>query len=233
MKIVSVVFDYCGDKKYSMMAKVLKVSIEKNCPGAEFELIKLPPPRYRTKRCFTSNTVKLAEWSRVMNETNDNVIFIDCDMMVLNDLHSAFNSDFDIGFTKRNKSRIPYNGGVVFVKNTQAARDFIMLWKQINDKMYKDYSFHKPWRDRYAGMNQAAFGCLLETGNHGAKIHKYKTLEWNAVDCDYSSINNKTVFIHYKSKLRKMVLREIAVKQGYEKVVKLWNEMYAMEVPGI
>jgi hypothetical protein len=229
MKIISVYFDYDGDKKYSIMAKVLEESVKKNCPSADFELIKLQQPRYRTKRCFTSNTVKLAEWLRVMSETNDNVIFMDCDMLVLNDLHNAFNSDFDIGYTKRNHSRIPYNGGVVFVKNTEKAHNFIALWKEINDKMYKDYSFHRKWRDKYAGMNQAAFGYIMEKCKFDAKLKVFECSEWNVCREDWGNVKEEiTKIVHIKSGLRRTVFGARHPDSRLQKVVKLWFG-YAVE----
>lgn len=229
MKIVSVQFDYPGQNRYDKLAQVLTYSIKKNCPNADFELIKLKAPDIKKKiksKSFASNTLKLEYWLKALKETTDNIIFIDCDMLVLGDLSSAFLSDFDIGYTKRTSSRIPYNGGVVFVKNTPQAIEFIELWNKINKKMYNDYSIHRPWRDKYAGMNQAAFGYVLEKEKYNAKLKSFPCAEWNACVEDWVKINDNTKIVHVKGGLRRAVIGQ-RPGNGYQyrRAILLWNNL--------
>src|SRR4030042_1692845 len=101
MKIISVQFDYPGSKHYDILARVLEYSIKKNCPGAEFKLIRIAAPEsWRTKKCFASNTVKLEKWVEEMESTDDDLIFLDCDMVVLKDVRDVFRiPEYDVALT--------------------------------------------------------------------------------------------------------------------------------------
>lgn len=227
MKIVSVVFDYpTHSHKYSKMAKVWEYSIKKVMPDVTVELIKIDPPHWEVKKSYTSNTVKLDLWYKSLEATNENIIFMDCDMFVLGEMESAFDNDFDIGYTKRTKCRIPYNGGVVFCKNTNAAKDFILLWKEINYKMFKDPKFHRHWHDKYAGMNQSAFGYILEKCNFKAKLKEFPCKIYNACCEDWLGINQETTkAVHVKSRLRRDVFDSCMSQTRYRKAVTMWYRL--------
>jgi hypothetical protein len=227
LKIVSVVFDYGYDNRYSVLSQVLSYSIKKNCPEAQFKLIKIDPPVLKKGhkfKSFCSNTVKLKLWLEELKNTEDDVVFLDCDMLVLKDISSAFNSEFDIGYTKRTKAAMPYNGGVVFIKNNKKAIEFIELWDRINDKMYNDYNFHAPWRDKYAGMNQAAFGYIMEKEKFDAKLKQFPCAEWNACVEDWPSINGTTKIIHVKGGLRRAIFNSrLPEEYRYSRAIIIWN----------
>jgi hypothetical protein len=173
------------------------------------------------------NSVKLRHWVMHLERTNDNVIFADCDMLCLRDASHAFKFNFDVAYTARTiVNRIPMNGGIMFATPNENSRKFFRNMLIVNDLMLGDVRFHNQWRRKYAGMNQSAFGCVLETRSKGIKIHKFRTLEWNAVDCDWGNVNHRTVFVHYKSKLRKMVLNEIKRNPTHMKVIRLWDQYY-------
>jgi hypothetical protein len=230
MTIFTVQFNYSNRSNYSLLLNVFRKSIKLYMPKVKFIEVCIPAPENKTNRDlnFMYNGVKLRHWVDFLEQTKENVIFADCDMMAIRSAEHAFNLPFDIAYTARTKvKRIPMNGGIMMARPTAGAKRFFREMLKVNDRMLYDLQLHHKWRCRYAGMNQAAFGCVYETGNHGAKIHKYKTIEWNAVDCDYQYINGKTVFVHYKSKLRKMVLKERKTKLEYQNVVNLWNEMNA------
>ncbi len=229
MKIVSVQFDYHGLGRYEKLAKVFEHSVKKNCPSADFELLKVKPPEIKRKirsKSFASNTLKLKLWLEVLKNTDDDVVFMDCDMIILKDISDAFKNHFDIGYTKRTGSRIPYNGGVVFVKNTPAAINFVELWKKINDKMYDDYTFHHKYRNKYAGMNQAAFGYIMENGGYKAKLKPFRCDIWNSCVENWPKINEDTKIIHVKGTLRRTVLMNSSINSSrYRKAVILWRNL--------
>jgi hypothetical protein len=66
---------------------------------------------------------------------------------------------------------------------------------------------------------------MFQKGKHGAKVHQYKTRFWNAVDCDWAYINENTVFVHYKSKLRRIVLSGKPGDGRHKKPSELWLAM--------
>jgi hypothetical protein len=246
MKIIAVQFDYDGSKKYDKLARVFEHSAKKNCPQAAVEMLRIKAPAHGAeglkgvKRCFTSNTVKLRLWLDKIKETTEDVIFMDCDMLVLHDLGIAFSEPFDIGLTKRNNPAIPYNGGVVFVRNTPAAIKFLERWTIINDAMFNctDQNgvpdrgvFHTRWRNKYAGMNQAALGYILEKETHEAKLKNFPCAIWNICREDWPRIDNKSMVIHVKSNLRTAVIDRRCIssaKRAYGKAIELWD-YYAQE----
>lgn len=228
MEIVTVQFNYPGRPDYNLLLQVFKESVNTYMPKVKFIEFKIDPPPNKTNRPlnFNYNDVKLKIWRDYMLKTKDNVIFADCDMMMVQSAKHAFDIDFDVAFTARTiVKRIPMNGGIFMARPTNAARKFLDEWYKINHKMLHDVSFHHQWRRRYAGMNQSAFGYLYENGRAGAKVHKYITREWNAVDCDWHHINKKTVFVHYKSKLRKLVLKNVTPQGSYKIAMNLWYNM--------
>ena len=106
MTIISVYFNFGTDKRYTTLADVFKYSVEKNCPGVELKMIKIENAHKKPgiKTGMISNTLKIAEWDRLVNEIDDDIILMDCDMVVLSDLKHVFSQyKFDIAITKRIK----------------------------------------------------------------------------------------------------------------------------------
>ena len=228
MKIVTVQFNYPGRPDYKKLLEVFKFSVKYHMPNVEFLEIKIPPPVNKTGRPlnYNYNDVKLKIWLDILEKSTDNIIFADCDMMAVKSAEHAFNIDFDVAYTQRTiVNRIPMNGGIIFAKPTEKAKAFFRRWYQVNNTMLHNKGFHREWSRRWAGMNQAAFGYLHEKEKNIAKLHQYKTRYWNAVDCDWNFINGNTVFIHYKSKLRRIVLSGRPGDGKYQKAAALWYEM--------
>jgi hypothetical protein len=158
-------FDYGMNVVYDNLLKVFEYSVRKHMPDVKFVVYKEKEPQItHTKKAFTSNNYKLEKWLQAFGTEadDDEIIFMDCDMLVLQDLATAFKEMFDIGYTRRTAAKMPYNGGVVFARNTPEAKLFVQLWQYIDGIMYRNETFHVPYRNKYAGMNQAAFGFMKE-----------------------------------------------------------------------
>ncbi len=225
MQIVTVQFNYPDRSNYKTLLDVFKYSCKKYMPKTKFNSIRIEAPENKTGRAlnFNYNTVKLKKWVEFLESTNDNVILVDCDMIALRSAEYAFKYNFDIAYTERTRiKRIPNNGGIIFVRPNERSRNFFREMLRINIKMLHSEKFHQQWRSKYAGMNQAAFGYMLERYKGEIKLHKFKTIEFNAVDCDWPNVDGKTVFIHCKSKLRKIILKENNGRPEYNKVANLW-----------
>jgi len=225
MTFIAVSFDYgATNTTYARLMKVFKKSVEVNCPGAVVKDIYIEAPRNITyKRGFASNTAKLAKWLEAMYEIEDeHLIFIDCDMMVLKEIKDIFNQDFDIACTKRSNSPYKYNGGVVFAKNNERSKAFMKLWLDINNKMLNDFKFHSPWRDKYAGMNQAAFGYIMEKCKYDAKLIEVPCSIWNLCNEDWVRYNDSTRIVHIKGQLRKGCLGLCRTPAHIGRLVELW-----------
>lgn len=225
MKFCTVQFNYSGGPDYGLLLDILLKSIDHHMPGVHTEVIKITPPRRDISKAYNLkyNTEKLQAWYDYLGRAEDDVIFLDCDMVMNYPVWDAFEPDFDVGYTARTKiNRIPMNGGVMLAKNTALARSWYREMLTTNIKMYADEEFHNKWRRRYAGMNQSAFGYMKEASEHPAKLHAYQTIDWNAVDCDWPYIHEKTRFVHIKSSLRKHILKLREPFGNFEKAMKIW-----------
>lgn len=229
MVIVTVQFEYDNNKRYERLLNTFCKSINKNNPDVKIEkiLIKAPKPRDSENKFLISNTKKLECWYNYLKTTTEEkIIFADCDMLNLKKIECDL--DFDIGITKRDNCVLPYNGGIVFVKNNDNGKKFIELWNYVNNKMYYEWrDIHAQYRLKYGGMNQAALGYLLEKMDHGAKIKFLPCLTYNACDDNWKFINPKTIFVHIKGKLRRAVLskaRHVNCQPAIYEIMKLWKE---------
>lgn len=218
MRLVTVQFNYAKNMyrpDYAKLLEVFEKSIRRHMPRVEIRSVKVDPPNHlgAVKIPFLSNTYKLQIWAREIEQAvadGVEVCLADCDMLCTGDCRSVFDRDFDIAYTARDDhTNIPVNGGILFVKPTDASVRFFRKWAEIDDMMYKDWAFHQNWRVKYAGMNQASFGYLLEKSAEvpGVKLIDLPTTTYNAVNTDWARLHSGTVFIHVKSQLRKMVLK--------------------------
>lgn len=228
IKIVTVQYDNTFKKLFS----VYKKSIELNIPDAELIDIHVPfPENTMGRNCFCHhNHAKLLKWVEYMETCQDNVIFTDADMLALRDPVEIWDADFDICYTERthtNTSRkIPLNGGVVFVKPTEKAREFLRLWAQIDGQMYNDAEFHAKYIRKYVGMNQASLGYLIEHPElYTAKLLPVHTRKYNAVECDWRYIDNTTAFVHIKSSLRAKILTGKIPIGHFKTAMIKWKEI--------
>lgn len=206
--IVTVQFNHEGCHDFTTLLDVFRSSVLRLMRAAEYDEYRIaaPDPDEGKSRHFKDNSVKLRIWNDHMKKTKRPVIFCDCDMVCLRPAFHAFKVPFDVGVTFRNHVGDPImNGGIVMARPTQAARDFFQRWLDVNDEMYADESLRAEYKDRWCGMNQAAFGKLYSEPPV-AKVHEFATREWNAVDSDWGNIDSETVFLHVKGKLRKLVL---------------------------
>lgn len=240
MKIVTVQFQYPDFYDFGLLRDVFRKSCEIHNPEMEFVNIEIPPPKKINgkARNFKYNSVKLEIWRDYMLKATEPTIFADCDMMATLPAKSAFDIPFDVAFTARTRvHRIPMNGGIIFANPNEPARQFFKKWLEVNNQMLKDEKFHHVWRCKYAGMNQAAFGYvhqeLILKNKLKVNLHEYKTINWNAVDCDWANVNGQTHFVHYKSRLRKLVLRRQPAPHEYAFVMNEWYKVCAMVKPDI
>jgi len=230
MTFIIVAFDY-HDTEYIRMGYVLQKSIRQNCPGAQIiyhrcEAPLVPEDERKLKR-FGENAEKLRIWVSLLEECEDNeIVLIDSDTMVLQDVSEVFKNEFDVGCTVRTrKSRIKYNGGVMFVKKNERSLKFFRKFRDIDDMMYEDRKFHEEWRAKYSGMNQAAFGWMIENYKEPVAIMEFPCAEYNALSDDWKYfVPGFTKIVHLKSKLREIILSDFETKIFYN-IKKIWREI--------
>jgi len=193
MKAVTVSFDR-GRNMFKDLLKAFTNSWRMNA-YIHLEIHYTKPPRQQARSyTFDANHFKLARW---IDGIERDTILVDSDMICQKDISRGFDLVDHIGVCQR-RGPMPYNGGVIFVKNTRKAREFMNKWLEIDAKMLADPAFHKPWHHKYAGMNQSSFGYLLENG-----YQDYVTVmpeEFN--HCEPWDNWEKANMIHMKGKLR-------------------------------
>lgn len=235
MTIVTVQFDQDGRDEFKRLMDVFRSSIERNMPEAklvELTVPKVPDKEHGKSYKMTSNTEKLDVWCDFMETCEDNVIFADCDMLMLRDASHAFDVPFDVAYTRRTVvTNIPVNAGIIMARPTEKARGFFRKWRDVNRAMYEENGkWCKEWQAKYPGMNQAALGYMLDTGDYDADLHVYLTRQWNAVECDWMHIDSDTVFVHIKSALRCVLQHKKPYKPIY-RPMELWYEEAGIDMP--
>ena len=235
MKFVTSHFSFgtgrLGD--YDRLFEVFKKSVEMNSPHEIVELqVTIGHQKGGHTESVTANHYKMVAWNKYIQEVDDDCILIDCDMMILHDMAEAFEKfDFDVAITKRNTASIPYNGGVVFVRNTKQAKNFIKLWYECDQQLYNDRRLHARYRHKYKGMNQAALGYLLEEKRHQSKLIELPCSIYNAVEQDWKHLDPEQVYaVHCKAGLKRAVLSSDEVRHlpdEYQIPAQIWRDIEA------
>lgn len=231
INIVTVYFENHAGEEYKRLYDVFKKSVEKYSDTVNLISIKLPKVEKRKTKPFklTSNTEKLKVWVRYAETMDTNTIFTDCDMLMTNPVDDIFKKDFDIAYTIRSneegKEHPKINGGVIFAKPTEQSRQYFRTLLDVNMKMYENEKLHEKWRTLYPGMNQSAMGYIIEKNIFDGKLMKLITKKYNAVDCDWSNMDGSEIFVHYKSKLKNLVLNHYPPLKGYDVAMKAWYEV--------
>lgn len=192
---------YFGHRDFARMLGALQVSVSENTPF-DLTVHNIKYTKVRAPAKLSTNTAKLRKWVDIVVNSEDPLILLDCDTLVLKDVSHVFDKKFDIAYTHRsNGVRLPLNGGVLFVRPSEKVKDFFRKWMWINDKMIHDKVFHLPWKRKYEGINQASFGRMLES-DHGLNVISVPCAKYNACDVvDWEDITGAHV-LHIKSELR-------------------------------
>lgn len=215
MQAVTVHFDRPGKNDYGILLEAFCRSWEQNA-RIPLHIYQITAPQESRKYYgFSANHAKLKEW---VKRLNGDTILIDADMLCLQDISDGFKKINHIGITERD-GKIPYNGGVVFVKDTPEAKEFMSKWLEIDDRMLTDSEFHKPYHEKYAGQNQASLGWMLENGYEDMVAVLPKTYNL----CEPWSDRQDAKMIHMKGALRRNVFRNHPRKE-LEPIVELWKE---------
>lgn len=67
---------------------------------------------------------------------------------------------------------------------------------------WMDKELHELYRKKYAGMNQTAFGWMLENYEKEIKIVSANCAEWNLYSEHWKDINDYSRILHIKGRLR-------------------------------
>ena len=220
------------DAIYRKLAHVLNYTARKHCPEWVVNVEKLTPPPYTSgmgNHSHVWNTQKLEFWRRQTETAPDGarLLLIDGDMLIQKPLDDIWSHDFDLAYTIRNGgTRLPLNGGVVFLRVSDATRAFMQAWWDVNIRFLRRPLEHRNWRLKYAGINQASFGYMLEKGHPVKKVEKLLCSEWNLCEWERHDPNGARI-IHVKSTLRRALFKFFPVPRGgtnVVRIIKIWLE---------
>jgi hypothetical protein len=208
---------------FAMMLKAFEASVWHN---SKIPLtIITTSPNYNAKKLYrskiNSNSQKLNIFNDIVQNATEDIILMDCDMILQNDISEVFDLVNDLGYTVADYPRnVPFNGGVLVVKNTEKAKSDFKLLTEINNLMINDSEFHEKYRSRFAGINQAAMGFLISNGDV-----TWSKLPMSIYNMAENWHNIKASAIHYKGRLQKAVFSN-TIKPYPELVTLWWNYYY-------
>lgn len=206
---------------YERHARVLEHSARKSAGrGWAIEVVKIAQaPNMLARRggggssTYSYNTYKLQDWNRVVQAApeGERLLVCDADLMVLGELGSAWSSPFDVAITVKRSplATRPINAGVVFLRINDRSRAWFRAWLDWNMRLFQDAKLHALYWQRYAGMNQAALGALLENGGYDlAQLLELPCEQWNCESETWDTFNPAAPprIVHVKGGLRRGVM---------------------------
>lgn len=223
-------------EEFRRMARALEYSALRHAPAWRLEIHAVPPATgYRSTLgvpAHEHNSAKLDRWRDVIRTAadGDRVLLLDVDTMITGPLDVVWDSPFDLAYTVC-ADRLPLNAGVVFVRVSDRTRGFLEQWAAVNRSFLADAAALRPWRIRYAGINQAALGFMLERAGHGCTISKLPGAIWNCEDSTWRHYDpTRTRIVHLKSDLRRAIFRGLAARPELRAIVAEWRALEAAAV---
>lgn len=223
------------DGQYDRLARVLAYTARQQCQGWDVRIDRIVPdiPAPCTGNpSHAWNTSKLDWWADVADACPDGtpLVLMDADMAILRPLDPIWEPSFDLAYTIRDPktSRLPFNGGLVAIRVSPKTKAAIRRWQVVNDAMCREGTDHAVWHKKYAGMNQASFGSLIEgDGFVGLSVRQLPCQEWNC--CEWSNFAENTRVLHVKSRLRRAVFGSAPPQYGRGDLSPLVREWHALE----
>lgn len=136
------------------------------------ELKEMPDKKFPSQQ--KSSTKKMFFWNEIIKDLDEKeqYAFMDCDIVVLGDVSSAFENEFDIAFTYRSpNSKYRLNAGVIFIRNNEKVKALFQKWydKTLGDSEKGLFRFYEK---RYGSIDQ---GVLCEMVNIDRNYHETRT----------------------------------------------------------
>lgn len=231
------------NSQLARMARVLNYSARQHCAAWDIQVREIPADRPKHRYANAShgaNTRKLEAWTTLVQAAPDGaeILLLDVDTFLTRPLDDLWTMSFDLAYTVRQDYNRPLNSGVVAMRVSDPVRAFIQHWAHENRRMYDDRAYHAVWKRKYGGINQAAFGKLLEQDYAapatGLNLLPLPCLEWNCEDSSWAQFDpDRTRLVHVKSALRRAVFQS-PVGTHLRELARLWRslEVGAAGAPG-
>ncbi len=217
------VFDRNRDHRYSQLTTVFARSCADQ--GLPCTVHTMPVPELQGRPHWaSSNHYKLKEWTDWLWTQPDGqlVLISDSDMFCVRSPDPRLLDPVGcIGLTRRS-TKLPFNAGMIVVRTGPRALDFFDRWRAIDTRFFNDPAEHGPWRKKYAGINQASLGALLEgSPGQAEKVHWLRCEDLNL--CSPWGGWADASFVHVKSGLRKAVFGGHP-PPGTGQFLELWHQ---------
>lgn len=221
--------------RYQRMARVLQHTARVHCPGWDVRIDTRLPAAMASALAIRShvfNTQKMERWHRAVLEApiGARLLLIDVDTFILRPLEDIWDRPFDLAYTTKDHV-FPFNTGVVFVRVSDRVRAFVQAWRDTNVRLLSDAEEHRPWRERFGGINQAALGHTLESPiARTIDLCELPCLEWNCEDSAWAAFDPAiTRIVHVKSALRRAVFGlagpMVARERKLQPLVHRWHAL--------
>lgn len=205
----------CTAWRWRRLAAVLASSAQLHCPEWQIRVLSLPFQRLTTLHgtdAHIANTQKLDHWNALIQQAEDgaHVLLIDADTFITRPLDALWDLPFDVAYAVRtNFMHYTLNAGVIALRVSPDVRLFLAHWAVENRAMLDNQKYHRPWKTKYGGINQASLGSLLERGlpqELGLDVLTLPCVEWNCEESAWSRFDPAvTRLVHVKSRLRRAV----------------------------
>lgn len=200
---------------FRRLARVLAASASEHCPDWQRAIVcGGPASREGGTGVLTHivNTQKLEAWTAIVDAAADGeeLLLLDVDTLIVRPLDDIWTRPFDLAYTVKPGADPPFNLGAVFLRVSARTRAFVQAWRDGNRALFRPGFATSVWRRKYGGINQAAFGQLLEAGApavHGLALETLPCAEWNCEDTSWATFDPAvTRILHLKGALRASVL---------------------------
>jgi len=209
-------------ERYTRMMTALVASIRYHMPSATVIAETVDGPV--NPGPIPSNHAKFEKWLEFVRKTPGRIVLLDADMIVNGDLSDVW-GDWDAAVTARTSAPMPYNGGAVYINETDGARRFMERWWDWELEYMHNRDQYREQYKKYAGPNQTALGFLLGEESHDFNLTILPCAEWNACPDDYHNLDRAKV-IHYKGRMQKFAFSDVEMQKvppELKKGVRLWR----------
>jgi hypothetical protein len=202
------------------IGKASGLSIERNASGlGTYELCQppLPAPDGHLPS-INANHAKLEYWADRVQRATRPLVLLDADCLVLEDLAHVFVLPFDVGITFQRRPDCHFNGGVVFVQPTEAAKSFFKLWLQRDQELYQNDTRLREAQNDHRGMNQASLFQLMQRGElAGIRVLEVPCQTHNCIEHYWRLLDKglTPVVLHIKPRLRRDLETRV-VRRGWK-----------------
>ncbi len=202
---------------YTKLALVLAESAREHAPNWRHDIVRVS---------LSGAAPKLSYWLSVVEAAPEGecIALLDADTMITGPIDGIWDQPFDLCFTARDRERSkwPYNCGVVFVRASAGVRDFLRAWMQETARRvskHKDSPERKRDRELHGASEQAAFHHVL-TSEHGARLVTagVPCRIWNCEDSEWGRFGADTKIVHVKGAFRD-VLKGRPARPGRKKSI--------------